>query len=86
MLNRKMNPASLENLKMGAISRNHGKIRCNITILPQTKQWLAASGNTSERIDELVSKWLKGELVSKSKLDEALAKIKVLEEQLKALK
>ncbi|MEH2295103.1 hypothetical protein [Nostoc sp.] len=78
-----MNPASLENLKMGAIARNQGKVRCNVTILPETKRWLEGSNNVSGRIDEMVSKWLKGELVGKSKLDEAEARIKALEEQLR---
>jgi hypothetical protein len=57
---RKMSPNSLENLKMGAIARNQGKVRCQVTILPETKQWLARSGNLSGRIDELVAKVLKG--------------------------
>ncbi len=55
-----MSPNSLENLKMGAIARNQGKVRCQVTILPETKQWLARSGNLSGRIDELVAKVLKG--------------------------
>ncbi|MEH2023926.1 hypothetical protein [Nostoc sp.] len=82
MTERKMSPASLENLKMGSIANNRDKIRCNFTLLPETKKWLAASGNASERIDDMVSKWLKGELVGKGKLDEAEAKIKALKEQL----
>jgi hypothetical protein len=86
MLNRKINPASLENLKMGAISRKQGKVRCNVTILPETKRWLESGGNLSGRIDELVGRWLKGELISKTKLDEAIAQIKRLENELASVK
>ncbi|MCW5312323.1 hypothetical protein GTQ43_00170 [Nostoc sp. KVJ3] len=31
-----------------------GKVRVTVTILPQTKKWLARGGNVSERIDEVV--------------------------------
>jgi len=34
-----------------------------VTILPETKEWLARGGNLSGRLDELVAKVLKGELV-----------------------
>lgn len=70
MVSREMNSKSLENLRMGAVARNQGKIRCQITILPETKEWLASGGNLSGRIDELVSKVLKGELVGVRKLEE----------------
>jgi hypothetical protein len=53
MAERKVSPASLENLKLGAIARWKGKVRVTVTILPQTKEWLAHDGNVSERIDEL---------------------------------
>lgn len=56
---------SLENLKMGAIARKQGKIRVNVTLLPETLKWLDSSGNRSERIDEIVRRILKGELVPK---------------------
>ncbi len=56
---------SLENLKMGAIARRQGKKRVNVTLLPQTLQWLDRSGNRSEMIDEIVRRILKGDLVPK---------------------
>jgi hypothetical protein len=78
-VNRKMNPKSLENLKMGAIARNQGKVRCQVTIRPETKEWLARGGNLSGRIDELVAKVLKGELVGVCKLEQMQQEVKRLE-------
>jgi len=66
MKERKINPASLENLKLGATARRKGKVRCTVTLLPETKAWLAKGGNVSERIDEIVRRILSGELVPKS--------------------
>jgi hypothetical protein len=86
MKTRAMNPASLENLKLGAVTRNKGKIKCSITILPETKAWLERNGNVSGRIDEMVGKILSGDLVGRRSLDEALNKIEVLTAKLKALK
>ena len=67
MPERKLNPASLENLKKGAIARQKNKVRCCITILPETKAWLGKGGNVSARIDELVKKILSGELIHQPK-------------------
>jgi hypothetical protein len=50
---------------MGAIARRQGKKRVNVTLLPQTLQWLDRSGNRSEMIDEIVRRILKGDLVPK---------------------
>ncbi len=86
MVSRKMNPKSLENLKMGAITRNQGKIRCQITILPETKEWLARGGDLSGRIDELVKKVLKGELVGARKLEELQREIERLEAEVESLR
>lgn len=61
---RKINPRSLENLKLGAIARNQGKLRRNTTLLPETIEWLEARGNVSEAIDTLVSAAKKDELKS----------------------
>lgn len=66
MTERKISQASLENLKLGAVARRKGKVRVTVTILPQTKEWLARGGNVSERIDELVRRVISGELVKKS--------------------
>jgi len=54
---------SLENLKMGAVSRKQGKIRVNVTLLPVTLKWLDRNKNRSEMIDEIVRLILKGDLV-----------------------
>lgn len=56
---------SLKNLKMGAIARRQGKIRVNVTLLPETLRWLDKTGNRSEMIDEIVRRILKGELIPK---------------------
>lgn len=65
MTDRGKHENSLENLKMGAIARNQGKKRVNVTLLPRTLEWLDRSGNRSEMIDEIVRRILKGELVPK---------------------
>ncbi len=85
MVSRKVSPKSLENLKMGAIARNQGKIRCQITILPETKEWLASGGNLSGRIDELVSKVLKGELVGGRKLEQLEREVQWLRAEVERL-
>ena len=66
MTERKVSQASLENLKLGATTRRKGKVRVTVTILPETKEWLAKGGNVSERIDEVVRRIIAGELVKKS--------------------
>jgi hypothetical protein len=81
-----MSPTSLKNLKMGAIARNQGKVSFNLTVLPETKKWLKSSGNASERVDLLVSKILKGELIGKTHLDRANAEIAALKVEIAALK
>ncbi len=86
MVGKKVNPKSLENLKMGSVARNQGKVRCQITILPQTKEWLAHGGNLSGRIDELVAKVLKGELVGARKLEELQREIARLEGEVERLR
>lgn len=76
-----------ENLKLGPQVRDKGKKRCNVTILPQTYEWLHKGGNASGRIDELVGKVLSGALVNSNSpspaLAEALNKISDLEQALK---
>ncbi len=81
-----MNPKSLENLKMGAVARNQGKIRCQVTILPETKEWLARGGNLSGRIDEMVKKILKGELVGIRKVEELEQEVVRLQAEISQLK
>lgn len=62
---KEISQASLDNLKLGAVARNKGKVRVIVTILPETKEWLAKGGNVSERIDEVVRRIIAGELVKK---------------------
>lgn len=64
-----MNPASLDNLKAGAIARRREKIKCSVTLLPETKAWLERGGNISARIDEIVAKIQSGELVHRPRQD-----------------
>lgn len=56
---------SLANLKMGSTSRSQGKRRITVTLSPETIAWLDASGNRSDRIDLIVRKILRGDLVHK---------------------
>ncbi len=51
---RQISERSLENLKLGAQSRDKGKQRHNFTVLPETVQWLKGTGNASDTIDVLV--------------------------------
>ena len=81
-MKRKMSPASLENLKLAAAARDKGKIRTNVTILPETKAWLERGGNVSARIDELVKKILEGELVPLGKYNAALEEIAKLKAEI----
>lgn len=59
---RQINERSLENLKLGAQARYQGKIRQNVSILPETSEWLKCSGNASGMIDDLVAAVKNGEL------------------------
>lgn len=79
MSERKYNPKSLENLKLGGKSRYVGKERHAYSILPATHEWLASGGNASQRLDELVGKVLRNELVS-------IERLRRLEEEITRLK
>jgi predicted RNase H-like nuclease (RuvC/YqgF family) len=63
---RKISERSLENLKLGAQARYQGKARHNFTVLPETVEWLKATGNASDTIDALVEAARNGGLTSKS--------------------
>lgn len=68
MTERKISPASLENLKLGAIARRKGKVRINLSLLPATIEWLKkhdADENISRCIDEVVRRIATGELVKR---------------------
>lgn len=57
---RKMSDRSLANLNPKA--RYQGKVRVNLTLLPETFEWLKQDGNASQKIEDLV-------LVSKKNLE-----------------
>lgn len=82
MSDRKYNPKSLENLKLGGASRRSGKERHAYSILPTTHSWLASGGNASQRLDEVVGKILAGELVGVAMLRKLEAEIADLKKQL----
>jgi len=54
--------------------------------LPETKYWLARGGNLSGRIDELVAKVVKGELVGSRKFEEMHREVKRLEAEVERLR
>lgn len=83
---RKMHENSLANLRLGAAASYQGKIKCTFSILPGTKDWLSQRGNASKYIDVIVEKLVKGELINKSELDQAKARIRELKKELKSLK
>lgn len=82
MAARKMNPRSLENLKLGSIACTRGKVRSQITILPETKAWLARGGNISGMIDEMVANRLKNETASATDIEDLQREVQQLREEL----
>lgn len=67
---RQVSERSLENLKLGAKSRDKGKQRHNFTVLPETVQWLKETGNASSMIDILVDAAKDKSLVSNNTHDQ----------------
>ena len=47
-------PNSLENLKLGAAARKKGKIKLNLTVLPDTAEKLKRTGNASRFVEWLL--------------------------------
>jgi hypothetical protein len=82
MPKRIMSAASLENLKMGSVARSQGKVRLELSVLPETKTWLRSGGNASERTDELVRKILKGDLVPRVQVERLQAEVNRLKAEL----
>jgi hypothetical protein len=56
-------PNSLANLNPQA--NNKGKVKCNLTLSPETIAWLKSGGNASSRVDYLVKAIKEGRLVWK---------------------
>jgi hypothetical protein len=79
---RQVNPRSLENLKLGAEARNQDKQRTNLTLLPETVQWLKGTGNASEKVDELVTEARRNNSVSAPGASEQVEQLqKALEQE-----
>lgn len=49
-----MHPNSLENLKLGAAARNKGKVKLNLSVLPDCAKDLKRSGNASRFVELLL--------------------------------
>jgi hypothetical protein len=49
-----MNPNSLKNLKLGARARKKGKVKLNLTVMPETAENLKRSGNASRFVELLL--------------------------------
>jgi hypothetical protein len=49
-----MNENSLNNLKLGAVARNRGKVKLNLTVLPDVAKDLKRSGNASRFVELLL--------------------------------
>jgi hypothetical protein len=47
-------PNSLENLKLGAAARRRGKVKLNLTVLPDVAERLKRSGNASRFVELLL--------------------------------
>ena len=47
-------PNSLENLKLGAAARRKGKIKLNLTVMPDTAEKLKRCGNASRFVELLL--------------------------------
>jgi len=75
---------SIENLELGAQPRDPGKIRLNVTVLPQTSNWLKGQGNASHKIDELVEAAMAGNLEPADHSSEKLEELTHENEELKA--
>ena len=78
------NSRSLENLESGTKSRDQGKTRLNVTVLPKTSNWLKEQGNASHKIDELVEAAIGGNLTPADNHSEKLAELIRENEELKA--
>lgn len=69
---RRINPRSLENLKLGPAACDRNKQRTNLTLLPETVQWLKGRGNASALVDDLVAAAKNGKLKPSDSSDEVL--------------
>jgi hypothetical protein len=49
-----MNPNSLKNLRLGSQARRKGKVKLNLTVVPEVAEKLKRSGNASRFVELLV--------------------------------
>ena len=75
---------SLEDMELGASSRDQGKKRLNVTVLPRTSNWLKEGGNASKLIDELVAAAIAGDLKPAGNPSDKVAELMRENSELKA--
>ncbi len=63
-----MNENSLNNLKLGAAARKKGKVKLNLTVLPEVAQDLKRSGNASRFVELLLQAHKEKRLLDPSEL------------------
>jgi hypothetical protein len=63
-----MNENSLKNLKLGAAARNKGKVKLNLTVLPEVARDLKRSGNASRFVELLLQAHKEKRLLDPSEL------------------
>jgi hypothetical protein len=63
-----MNENSLNNLKLGAAARNKGKVKLNLTVLPDVAKDLKRLGNASRFVELLLQAHKEKRLLDPSEL------------------
>jgi hypothetical protein len=63
-----MNENSLNNLKLGAAARKKGKVKLNLTLLPEVARDLKRSGNASRFVELLLQAHQEKRLLDPSEL------------------
>jgi hypothetical protein len=63
-----MNENSLNNLKLGAVARSKGKVKLNLTVLPEVAEGLKRSGNASRFVELLLQAHREKRLLDPSEL------------------
>jgi hypothetical protein len=53
-MNETMHQNSLDNLRLGASARKKGKVKLNLTVMPDTAEKLKRSGNASRFVELLL--------------------------------
>jgi hypothetical protein len=63
-----MNENSLNNLKLGAAARNKGKVKLNLSVMPDVAKDLKRSGNASRFVELLLQAHREKRLLDPSEL------------------